>query len=128
MRINFLIANKSIVKTMMNNRNNNNKDKNPVKRFNKISIGLASPESILKEYPYSRFLVEGHTDSDGSNEMNQTLSENRAAAVKNYLIENGIAADRLKSTGFGETKPIATNKTAKGKAMNRRTEISLIKE
>ena len=47
-RINFLIANKSIVKTMMNNRNNN-KDKNPVKRFNKISIGLASPESILKE-------------------------------------------------------------------------------
>jgi DNA-directed RNA polymerase beta' subunit len=48
-KINFLIANKSIVKTMMNNRNNNSKDKNPVKRFNKISIGLASPESILKE-------------------------------------------------------------------------------
>jgi outer membrane protein OmpA-like peptidoglycan-associated protein len=89
---------------------------------------LQSITAILKEYPYSRFLVEGHTDSDGSNEMNQTLSENRAAAVKNYLIENGIAADRLKSTGFGETKPIATNKTAKGKAMNRRTEISLIKE
>ncbi|SEF60290.1 OmpA family protein [Flavobacterium urumqiense] len=89
---------------------------------------LQSITSILKEYPYSRFLVEGHTDSDGSNEMNQTLSENRAAAVKNYLIENGIAADRLKSTGFGETKPIATNKTAKGKAMNRRTEISLIRE
>jgi OOP family OmpA-OmpF porin len=89
---------------------------------------LQSITSILKEYPYSRFLVEGHTDSDGSNEMNQTLSENRAAAVKNYLIENGIASDRLKSTGFGETKPIATNKTAKGKAMNRRTEISLIKE
>ena len=89
---------------------------------------LQSITAILKEYPYSRFLVEGHTDSDGSNEMNQTLSENRAAAVKNYLIENGIASDRLKSTGFGETKPIATNKTAKGKAMNRRTEISLIKE
>jgi outer membrane protein OmpA-like peptidoglycan-associated protein len=89
---------------------------------------LQSITSILKEYPYSRFLVEGHTDSDGSNEMNQTLSENRAAAVKNYLIENGIASDRLRSTGFGETKPIATNKTAKGKAMNRRTEISLIKE
>ena len=89
---------------------------------------LQSITAILKEYPYSRFLVEGHTDSDGSNEMNQTLSENRAAAVKNYLIENGIAADRLKSTGFGETKPIDTNKTAKGKAHNRRTEISLIKE
>ena len=89
---------------------------------------LQSITAILKEYPYSRFLIEGHTDSDGSNEMNQTLSENRAHAVENYLIENGIAADRLKHTGFGETKPVATNKTAKGKAMNRRTEISLIKE
>ncbi|MBP2283870.1 outer membrane protein OmpA-like peptidoglycan-associated protein [Flavobacterium sp. CG_23.5] len=89
---------------------------------------LQSIVSILKEYPYSRFLIEGHTDSDGSNEMNQTLSENRAHAVENYLIENGIAADRLKHTGFGETKPIDTNKTAKGKARNRRTEISLIKE
>ncbi|RDI56968.1 OmpA family protein [Flavobacterium glaciei] len=89
---------------------------------------LQSITSILKEYPYSRFIIEGHTDSDGSNELNQTLSENRSAAVKNYLIENGIATDRLRSTGFGETKPIATNKTAKGKAENRRVEISLIKE
>jgi len=89
---------------------------------------LVSITSILKEYPYSRFLIEGHTDSDGSNEMNQTLSMNRAHAVKNYLIENGIKADRLEHTGFGETKPIDTNKTALGKAHNRRTEISLIKE
>jgi outer membrane protein OmpA-like peptidoglycan-associated protein len=89
---------------------------------------LQSMVSILKEYPYSKFMVEGHTDSDGSNELNQTLSENRAAAVKNYLIENGIATDRLRSTGFGETKPIDTNKTAKGKANNRRVEVSLIKE
>ena len=89
---------------------------------------LQSITSILKEYPYSRFMIEGHTDSDGSNQLNQALSENRAAAVKNYLIENGISTDRLRSTGFGETKPIATNKTAKGKAMNRRVEISLIKE
>lgn len=89
---------------------------------------LQSITAILKEYPNSKFMIEGHCDSDGSNELNQTLSENRAAAVKNYLIENGITADRLNSTGFGETKPIATNKTAKGKAMNRRVEISLIKE
>jgi outer membrane protein OmpA-like peptidoglycan-associated protein len=88
---------------------------------------LLSITEILKEYPYSRFF-EGHTDSDGSNEMNQTLSENRAAAVKNYLIENGIKADRLNSTGFGETKPMDTNKTSAGKAHNRRVEISLIKE
>ena len=89
---------------------------------------LQSITSILKEYPNSKFQIEGHCDSDGSNAMNQTLSENRAAAVKNYLVENGIATDRLRSTGFGETKPIATNKTAKGKALNRRVEISLIKE
>ncbi|MGM8362314.1 OmpA family protein [Flavobacterium sp. ARAG 55.4] len=88
---------------------------------------LQSITSILKEYPNSRFMIEGHCDSDGSNEMNQTLSENRAAAVKNYLIENGIAADRLRSSGFGETMPIATNKTAAGKALNRRTEVKLIK-
>jgi OOP family OmpA-OmpF porin len=88
---------------------------------------LQSIGDILKEYPNSNFMIEGHTDSDGSNQLNQTLSENRAAAVKNYLIEKGIAAERLKSTGFGETKPIDTNKTAKGKANNRRVEVSLIK-
>jgi OOP family OmpA-OmpF porin len=89
---------------------------------------LLSIASILNEYPNSRFLIEGHTDSDGSNEMNQILSENRAAAVKNYLIEKGINTDRLKSNGFGETKPIDSNKTSKGKVNNRRVEISLIKE
>jgi outer membrane protein OmpA-like peptidoglycan-associated protein len=89
---------------------------------------LSTITAILKEYPTAKFMVEGHTDSDGSNELNQALSENRAAAVKNNLVENGIAADRLNSTGFGETKPIDTNKTAKGKANNRRVEVSLIKE
>jgi outer membrane protein OmpA-like peptidoglycan-associated protein len=89
---------------------------------------LESITNILKEYPNSKFMIEGHTDSDGSNALNQTLSENRAAAVKNYLVEKGIDTDRLKSTGFGETKPIASNRTAKGKAQNRRVEVSLIKE
>ena len=89
---------------------------------------LKSMVGVLNEYPNSKFMVEGHTDSDGSNALNQTLSENRAAAVKNYLVENGIEAGRLRSTGFGETKPIATNKTAKGKAENRRVEVTLIKE
>ena len=88
---------------------------------------LQSIADILKEYPNSNFMIEGHTDSDGSNLLNQTLSENRAAAVRNYLIEKGIVTERLKSTGFGETKPIDTNKTAKGKANNRRVEVSLIK-
>ncbi|HEY0046610.1 MAG TPA: OmpA family protein [Flavobacterium sp.] len=89
---------------------------------------LRAIADILKEFPASRFMIEGHTDSDGSNALNQTLSENRAAAVKNYLIENGIGADRLESAGYGETVPIDSNKTAKGKANNRRVEVKLIKE
>jgi len=89
---------------------------------------LQSMLAIFKEYPQARFSIEGHTDSDGSNALNQTLSENRAAAVRNFLIENGIGADRLMSTGYGETKPIASNKNAAGKAQNRRVEIKLIKE
>lgn len=88
---------------------------------------LQSIVAILKEYPTSRFNIDGHTDSDGSDALNQKLSEDRAAAVKNYLIQNGIAADRLASTGYGESKPIDTNKTKKGKANNRRVEVKLIK-
>ncbi len=89
---------------------------------------LQAITAILKEFPSSNFMIEGHTDSDGSNALNQTLSENRAAAVKNYLVENGINAERLNSAGYGETKPIGTNKTAKGKANNRRVEVKLVKE
>jgi OOP family OmpA-OmpF porin len=89
---------------------------------------LQAIAGILKEFPSSRFMIEGHTDSDGKDAMNQTLSENRAAAVKNYLIENGIGADRLNSAGYGESRPIDSNKTSKGKANNRRVEVKLIKE
>ena len=88
---------------------------------------LMSITAILKEFPSSKFSIEGHTDSDGKDAMNQTLSEERAGAVRMYLIENGIATDRLTSTGFGESKPIDTNKTAKGKANNRRVEVLLVK-
>ena len=83
--------------------------------------------NILKEYPSSKFSIEGHTDSDGKDTLNQKLSEDRAAAVKNYLIENGVDAGRLTSVGYGETKPIASNKTKTGKAQNRRVEVKLIK-
>ncbi|QYJ68860.1 OmpA family protein [Flavobacterium litorale] len=88
---------------------------------------LKNMQKIFEEYPQARFSIEGHTDSDGSNELNQTLSENRAAAVVNFLVENGIRRDRLMSTGFGETMPIASNKTKAGKAQNRRVEVKLIK-
>ena len=88
---------------------------------------LQSIAAILKEYPSSNFSIEGHTDSDGKDASNQKLSEDRAAAVKGYLTENGIAASRLTSSGFGESKPIDSNKTKAGKANNRRVEVKLVK-
>jgi OmpA-OmpF porin, OOP family len=88
---------------------------------------LEAMTAILKEYPSSNFSIEGHTDSDGKDAANQTLSENRAAAVKNYLVEHGIASSRLTSAGFGETKPIAPNTTKAGKAQNRRVEVKLVR-
>ena len=88
---------------------------------------LQAMSAILKEYPAAKFSLEGHTDSDGKDAMNQKLSEDRAAAVKNYLIEQGIEASRLSSKGFGESMPVDSNKTAKGKANNRRVEVKLVK-
>lgn len=88
---------------------------------------LQAMSAILKEYPTAKFSLEGHTDSDGKDAMNQKLSEDRAAAVKDYLIEQGIEASRLSSKGFGETMPVDSNKTAKGKANNRRVEVKLVK-
>lgn len=87
---------------------------------------LASIVSILKEYPDAKFKIEGHTDSTGNKAKNQKLSEERANAVKDYLIENGIKADRLSAEGFGSDKPIDSNKTAAGRTNNRRVEINLV--
>jgi outer membrane protein OmpA-like peptidoglycan-associated protein len=87
---------------------------------------LKSIASILKEYPAAKFSIEGHTDADGNDKMNQKLSDERAAAVKNFLIENGIDTSRLSSVGFGETKPVDSNKTAAGRAKNRRVEVKLM--
>ncbi|MFN9110482.1 MAG: OmpA family protein, partial [Bacteroidota bacterium] len=88
---------------------------------------LQSIAAILKEYPESKFSIEGHTDSDGKDAANQKLSEDRAKAVKDYLVTNGIAEGRLTSAGFGETKPIDSNKTKAGKANNRRVEVNLVR-
>ncbi|MFD2892088.1 OmpA family protein [Flavobacterium chuncheonense] len=88
---------------------------------------LADIVGILKEYPNAKFTVEGHTDSVGSDKLNMDLSDSRAASVKNYLVENGIDASRLTSKGYGESKPIDTNKTSAGRANNRRVEINLVK-
>jgi outer membrane protein OmpA-like peptidoglycan-associated protein len=69
--------------------------------------------------------IDGHTDSQGSDELNQTLSEKRANAVRDYLISKGIDPSRLKATGYGESRPIADNNTAAGRAKNRRTEMTV---
>lgn len=82
---------------------------------------------ILEAYPSAKFSIEGHTDSAGSNVLNQKLSESRASAVMAFLISNGIAPSRLTSKGFGESLPIADNATSTGRAQNRRVEINLVK-
>ncbi|WP_405384679.1 OmpA family protein [Maribacter sp. LLG6340-A2] len=83
--------------------------------------------TILKEYPNAKFTVEGHTDSVGSEKLNQSLSESRALSVKEFLVDKGIEEFRLSAVGYGESKPIATNNTRAGRAQNRRVEINLVK-
>ncbi len=81
--------------------------------------------AFLKENSDKKVDLEGHTDSIGTEQYNQGLSERRAAAVKDYLTKQGIDASRITTRGFGETKPIADNKTAEGRAKNRRVEIKV---
>ncbi|MEL4454422.1 OmpA family protein [Lutimonas vermicola] len=78
---------------------------------------------LMKQYPEIKFSIEGHTDSDGDEQFNKNLSEQRASTVVNTLIEQGIASARLESKGFGEEVPIADNSTPEGKANNRRVEF-----
>ena len=88
------------------------------KSLNAVADLMKTDESLMID-------IDGHTDAQGSDEKNQVLSDNRAASVKNYLISKGIAESRLKSTGYGETKPVADNTTAAGRAKNRRTEMTV---
>lgn len=89
---------------------------------------LADIIAILNKYPSAKFTVEGHTDSVGRESTNQKLSESRALSVKDYLVANGVDQFRLSSTGFGESKPIASNRTRDGRKQNRRVEINLKKD
>ncbi|MFA7597412.1 MAG: OmpA family protein [Novosphingobium sp.] len=79
----------------------------------------------LKTYPDSLIDVYGHTDSTGSDTYNQGLSERRAKAVADYLAMRGVSSARIRSQGFGEQYPVATNETAEGRALNRRVEIKI---
>jgi len=85
---------------------------------------LAKVERAIDVFPRSELTIEGHTDSYGSDEMNQTLSQSRAEAVQQYMINAmRIPSYRLIATGFGETNPIANNETASGRAQNRRIDV-----
>ena len=77
---------------------------------------------VLKEMDVKNFEIDGHTDSDGSDEYNQVLSEKRANSVKNFLVSQGVTAE-ITTKGYGESKPVASNDTTEGKQKNRRVEI-----
>jgi len=81
--------------------------------------------NLMKEDDLLRLQIDGHTDSQGNKDKNLALSENRAKAVKDYLISKGVAETRINSAGYGDTKPIADNKTAAGRTQNRRVEITV---
>jgi len=90
----------------------------------KESIDILSKVlDIMKSNPSIKLVVMGHTDSVGDEKYNQKLSERRADAVVEYLIKNGISPERLKSEGYGESRPIASNDTEEGRSKNRRTEF-----
>ncbi|MGE5465517.1 MAG: OmpA family protein [Syntrophothermus sp.] len=80
---------------------------------------------ILNKYKDTNVLIEGHTDSDGSDEYNQKLSERRAAAVADFTRGNGVDGSRLQTVGYGESQPVAPNDNAVDKQKNRRVEIAV---
>ena len=99
--------------------------------YNKSSLTSTAKENldkliqVFKEFPDTNLLIVGYTDNVGSQAYNLPLSEQRAKAVKDYLVANGIAASRLTSIGKGIEEPIASNDTAEGRAKNRRVEIAI---
>lgn len=80
----------------------------------------------LKKYPRLRVELQGHTDSSGADAYNMQLSERRANAVRDYLISQGVSASQLTARGYGETQPVADNKTNEGRARNRRVEMAVL--
>ena len=79
--------------------------------------------TVLNENPTYKVEIQGHTDDVGKDELNKTLSEKRANAVRSYLLKKGVDEDRMTAVGYGEEKPVATNKTAAGRYKNRRVEF-----
>lgn len=87
---------------------------------------LKSVSVVLEEFDKTTIQVSGHTDSTGSAEFNQKLSEERAGSVGSYLRAQGVAASRIQSSGYGQRDPLASNETANGREQNRRVELKLV--
>ena len=81
--------------------------------------------AIMNKFPLSEFAIRGYTDTTGSISGNLKLSEKRANAIRNYLVEKGIDASRLTAKGFGQSNPIDSNDTRAGRANNRRVEVKV---
>jgi outer membrane protein OmpA-like peptidoglycan-associated protein len=96
-------------------------DLRPEAQANLANLGV-----ILNKYEDTNILIEGHTDSDGTDEYNQALSERRANSVSHYLASQAVSAGRMSTIGYGESQPIADNNTAAGKQANRRVEVAIM--
>ena len=86
---------------------------------------LTDLAASLKKYPGTEVLIIGHTDATGTETYNQNLSERRAAAARAFLVSQGIASNRIRTQGLGESEPVASNDTASGQAQNRRVEVAI---
>jgi outer membrane protein OmpA-like peptidoglycan-associated protein len=89
-------------------------------------VYLTQIAEIMNRYPDFNLSIEGHTDGQGDAATNQRLSETRARACYNFLISSGVEASRMTYTGYGESRPIATNQTVSGRTLNRRVEFALV--
>jgi outer membrane protein OmpA-like peptidoglycan-associated protein len=102
-------------------------DKSTITEAGQKELQKAVP--FVKKYLGAKMEVEGHTDSTGTDAYNQKLSERRAAAVKDYLIkEAGVESSKITAVGYGESRPVADNKTAAGRTQNRRVEILILSD
>lgn len=93
---------------------------------NKSELSLLKLINIFQKYPKTNIIVEGHTDSSGSDAYNMTLSKNRAQAVTDYLTKNGISNSRIETNWYGEDQPKFDNSTAEGRSKNRRVELAIV--
>ena len=99
--------------------------------FNSTDIQPAGRDNLrslaesLNRYPGTEVLIVGHTDSVGSDEYNMNLSIRRAEAARNYLVSQGISSGRIRTSGRGETEPVASNETESGRQQNRRVEVAI---